>query len=316
MNAAPVGGGPYIGLVNPVAVIDCGTNSIRLLIAKPVGNGLCDVVREMRIVRLGQDTDSTGRLSDAAVTRALHALSEYKEMIEEAGANPVRFVGTSAMRDATNGQAFQEAVTKLLGVRPEVIEGTEEAALSFAGAIGSLNAPSPRLVVDIGGGSTEFVLGEDSVRAAVSIDMGSVRVTERYGNEIDRAASWIDEQLDKAFTVVDVTSLGALVGVAGTVTTLAAFELGAKEYDPDLTHGKLLTWQQWDDAINYMKMEPVEVKAALPFMPKGRADVIGAGALIWERILLAVHERSPDLTGAYVSERDILDGAAGALLGV
>lgn len=297
-----------------VAAIDCGTNSIRLLIAKETPTGLVDLVREMRIVRLGQDVDRTGRLADTAVERTLAAVREYQEIISHHDVERTRFVGTSAMRDAHNGKQFMDSVEAIIGVRPEIIPGEEEAALSFKGAVSSLTAPAPRMIVDIGGGSTEFVYGAEAPEAAISIDMGSVRVTERFGSDFDAAAQWVDDKLDQVEHTIDFARLGALVGVAGTVTTLAAHSLGATRYQPELTHGQFLTWKQWNDAADFMKDQPVEVKAALPFMPPGRADVIGAGALIWQRIINRVDKRLPKLGGAYVSEHDILDGIALALV--
>lgn len=298
-----------------VAAIDCGTNSIRLLIATETPTGLVDVDREMRIVRLGQGVDRTGRLADAAVERTLAAVREYQERISHHDVDRIRFVGTSAMRDANNGKQLMDSVEAIIGVRPEIIPGAEEAALSFRGAVSSLTAPAPRMIVDIGGGSTEFVFGGDTPEAAISIDMGSVRVTERFGSDFGAAAQWIDRKLDVAESTVDFTRLGSLVGVAGTVTTLAAHSLGATGYQPELTHGKFLTWEQWNAAADFMMDQPVEVKAALPFMPQGRADVIGAGALIWQRIIHRVAQRTPELGGAYVSEHDILDGIALSLVG-
>lgn len=313
--------------MNRVAAIDCGTNSIRLLVADatPLPNGrvaLDDLIREMRIVRLGQGVDQTGRLDDAAIERTLDAVAQYRDLIRESGADAVRFVGTSAMRDASNGAPLLEAVHQILGVSPEIIPGTEEAQLSFRGATWSLgdDRSGPTLVVDIGGGSTEFVLGGASVEQSISMNMGSVRVTERFGirpgddRALAAAGAWIDHELDLAEEAVDFAVVGSVVGVAGTVTTLAARALGLQSYDPEATHGAFLDWEQWRDAAAYMIDEPIEVKAALGFMPPGRADVIGAGALIWRCILERVRVRTAEagrpLAGAFVSEHDILDGIA------
>lgn len=350
-----------------VAAIDCGTNSIRLLIAdcearaaadrgasggrKPAEEmTLRDQVREMRIVRLGEGVDHTGRLSQAAIDRTLAALSDYRDLIEKygieedsiakdgvaaegtdgEGARAIRFVATSAMRDASNGVEVLTAIENVLGVAPEIIPGSEEAALSFQGALSSLAAApaAPTLLVDVGGGSTEFVIGTGDgaeadgagVAQSISVDMGSVRVTERFHvkpgdrEATRRAAGWVDEQLDRVEDVIDFGAVGALVGVAGTVTTLAAWALGVDEYDPDRTHGQFLTWDQWDRAARFMIDAPIEEKAQLNFMPPGRADVIGAGALIWERVLHRLRARSVaagrDLGGAFVSEHDVLDGIA------
>ncbi len=317
--------------MNPVAAIDCGTNSIRLLIAEPRNQSagttpLRDLVREMRIVRLGENVDKTGNLSEQAIERTLLAVDEYQQMITELGATKIRFVGTSAMRDAHNGASFMDRVEEKLGVRPEVVAGTEEAALSFAGATTTLEPQpqTPSLLVDIGGGSTELVVGNGAVTAALSVDMGSVRVTERFGitptgeDEIEKAATWISQQLEQASGTINYCQLRSVVGVAGTVTTLAAYALGVKEYSPQTTHGSFLTWDQWEDAISFMIYQPASVKAALPVMPRGREDVIGAGALIWRQLLRKVRHdteaNGEDLRGAYVSEHDVLDGIALSLL--
>ena len=317
-----------------VAAIDCGTNSLRLLIAEQAQPGderssdvpLRDLAREMRIVRLGEGVDSTGRLSDVAVARTLAGVDEYIRMIEDLGAETIRFVGTSAMRDATNGTEFMAAVQERLGVVPEVIPGSEEASLSFQGATATLAGKpvEPVLLVDIGGGSTEFVVGEGTVDRSVSVDMGSVRVMERFGTDffnksgLRDASDWVDSQLDAVSDLVRFGELGSVVGVAGTVTTLAAWVLGVPTYSPELTHGQLITWDSWEEAAEFMITQPTEVKAALPVMPPGREDVIGAGAIVWRQILRRVKAETGvagrPLIGAYVSEHDILDGIALSLL--
>ncbi|MDY4261936.1 MAG: exopolyphosphatase [Schaalia hyovaginalis] len=315
-----------------VAGIDCGTNSIRLLVAdahrREDGSvGLTDLTRQMRIVRLGQGVDRSGRLDPAAIDRTIDAVVEYERMIHRLGATAVRFVATSATRDAENRQEFVDAVRAVLGIEPEVVEGTEEAALSFSGAVSALGAgePVPMLVVDIGGGSTELVLGDSKVRQAISVDMGAVRVTEKFfarcapeqgipAEEEERAAAWIDEQLDNAERVVDLDRVATLVGVAGTVTTLTAQALGLPTYQPEKIHGARLDLAQIDEAVRFMIDQPVAVKAALGFMPDGRQDVIAAGALIWSRIVHRVVERAATrgtrITSACTSEHDILDGIA------
>lgn len=315
-----------------VAGIDCGTNSIRLLVAdahrREDGSlGLTDLTRQMRIVRLGQGVDRSGRLDPAAIGRTIDAVVEYERMIHRLGATAVRFVATSATRDAENRQEFVDAVRAVLGIEPEVVEGTEEAALSFSGAVSALGAgePVPMLVVDIGGGSTELVLGDSKVRQAISVDMGAVRVTEKFfaqcapeqgipAAEEERAAAWIDEQLDNAERVVDLDRVATLVGVAGTVTTLTAQALGLPTYQPEKIHGARLSLAQIDEAVRFMIDQPVAVKAALGFMPDGRQDVIAAGALIWSRIVHRVVERAATrgtrITSACTSEHDILDGIA------
>lgn len=315
-----------------VAGIDCGTNSIRLLVAdahrREDGSiGLTDLTRQMRIVRLGQGVDRSGRLDPAAIDRTIDAVVEYERMIHRLGATAVRFVATSATRDAKNRQEFVDAVRAVLGIEPEVVEGTEEAALSFSGAVSALGSgePVPMLVVDIGGGSTELVLGDSKVRQAISVDMGAVRVTEKFfarcapeqgipAEEEERAAAWIDEQLDNAERVVDLDRVATLVGVAGTVTTLTAQALGLPTYQPEKIHGARLDLAQIDEAVRFMIDQPVAVKAALGFMPDGRQDVIAAGALIWSRIVHRVVERAATrgtrITSACTSEHDILDGIA------
>ncbi|PID98375.1 MAG: exopolyphosphatase [Actinobacteria bacterium] len=322
-----------------VAAIDCGTNSIRLLIAdiqseEPQKEGatattptLVDVTRQMRIVRLGQDVDTTGRLHPDAIKRTLEATREYKAMIDQLGANSIRFVATSASRDAENSQVFTDGIEAILGIQPEIISGEEEARLSFSGALSSLPADSrgPYLVVDIGGGSTEFVLGTHKVDAAVSMNMGSVRVTEKFLAQCDprrgtdpqarsEAIAWIDQQLDIAGQSVDMRSIGTLVGVAGTITTVTAQALHLSTYQPEKIDGANLSSKQHQEAIDFMVNEPIAVKAALGFMPSGREDVIAAGSLIWERIIHRVEKllanEGRNLGKIITSEHDILDGIA------
>ncbi|MDK6830414.1 exopolyphosphatase [Actinomycetaceae bacterium UMB8039B] len=317
--------------MNRVAGIDCGTNSIRLLVADVErdenGVRLTDLTRQMRIVRLGQGVDKTGRFDPAAIDRTIDAVVEYERMISRLGASKVRFVATSASRDASNRDEFIDAVRSILGIEPEVVEGTLEAALSFSGAVSDLGAgvESPMLVVDIGGGSTELVLGDTEVRQAISVDMGAVRVTEKFFADCDpeagiplahqeRAIEWIDEQLDGAQKVVDLERVKTLVGVAGTVTTLTAQALGLATYQPELIHGASLSLDQIDQAVRFMVDQPTKVKAALGFMPEGREDVIAAGALIWSRIVKRVVARATEqgsvIDHVVTSEHDILDGIA------
>lgn len=318
-----------------VAAIDCGTNSIRLLVAdaERAEDGsvrLTDLTRQMRIVRLGQGVDKTGVLDPAAIDRTIDAVVEYERMISRLGASATRFVATSASRDARNREDFVNAVREVLGIEPEVVEGTEEASLSFAGAVSGLGpgAASPMLVVDIGGGSTELVLGDSQVRQAISIDMGAVRVTEKFLADCppdagippadqERAIAWIDEQLDAAEKSVELERARTLVGVAGTVTTLTAQALGLTAYQPELIHGARLSLEATDAAVRFMIDQPIPVKAALGFMPEGREDVIAAGALIWSRIVTRVVERAASrgtrICEIITSEHDILDGIAMSL---
>ena len=320
-----------------VAAIDCGTNSIRLLVADGEAMGehitLNDLTRQMRIVRLGQGVDRTGRLAPEAIERTLAAVREYKRMIDNLGATDIRFVSTSAMRDAENRQEFIEPVKNLLGVYPEVVPGTEEAALSFAGAASSVHAydRGKVLVVDIGGGSTEMVVGTlgKGVDAAYSADMGSVRVTEKFfaGCASDQpipdgvqaqASEWIDARLDEAEEIVDFSSVRGVVGVAGTITTIAAHALGLASYQPEKIDGAFLSHADTDASVRFMLEQPLAVKAALGFMPEGRADVIAGGALIWKRVMdrvtLRCENTNHPIVGAHVSEHDILDGIALSML--
>lgn len=320
-----------------VAAIDCGTNSIRLLVAdaEVAGPGgavrLHDLTRQMRIVRLGQGVDRTGRLDPAAIERTLEATREYKQMIEHLGADSVRFVATSATRDASNRADFVEAVHAVLGVEPEVVPGTEEASLSFRGAVSGVGAHAhrPLLVVDIGGGSTELVVGTDRVEQSVSIDMGSVRVTEKFlagGDPLAgtdpvaeaRAVAWIDEQLEAAGDRVDLSRVGTVIGVAGTVTTVTAQALGLTAYQPERIDGADLDLATVGAAIRFMVDQPVPVKKALGFMPEGREDVIAAGALIWGRVIARTVSlaatRGHTIDHVLTSEHDILDGIALSML--
>lgn len=316
-----------------VAAIDCGTNSIRLLVAEtdPETGHLNDLTRQMRIVRLGQGVDKTGLLDPAAIERTLEATREYREMIGRLGADRLRFVATSASRDAANRQIFVDGVRDLLGIEPEVIPGSEEAALSFAGAGRSVpvEAARPMLVVDIGGGSSELVLGDSTVEQSISINMGSVRVTEKFLAHCDpatgidaasreAACAWIDAQLDEAEASINLRRVGTLVGVAGTVTTVTAQALGLEMYQPERIDGAALSVEEHQTAIDFMVEQPVAVKAALGFMPAGREDVIAAGALIWERIIRRVATRvaedGRELGMIVTSEHDILDGIALSLL--
>lgn len=293
-----------------VAAIDCGTNALRLLIADVDGNGtLTDVVRLMRTVRLGEGVDRTGQFSSAALERTFAVCKEYAQLIHEHGVERSRFVATSASRDVSNRAQFVEGVTARMGISPEVIAGTEEAGLSYEGATRSLsNLIEPALVVDIGGGSTEFVLGEQSV----SVNVGCVRMTERHLHsdppndaEIALVRADLAEALHRAAASVGLRSAGTLVGVAGTVTTVAARALGLDSYDPAVLHGAVIEREPLERAIaDLVAMSRME-RAALPYMHPGRVDVIGGGALALGAVVEAVG--LPRIT---VSECDILDGIA------
>ncbi|TJY72438.1 Ppx/GppA family phosphatase [Arthrobacter sp. CAU 1506] len=304
-----------------VGAIDCGTNSIRLLIADVQDSGLSDVVREMKIVRLGQGVDATGALAPEALDRTFAAAEEYAEQLRSLGVESLRFVATSATRDAVNRQVFVDGIRDRLGVEPEVISGREEAELSFAGA-SSVLAPAPGekvLVVDLGGGSTEFVLGTaDGVVAALSTDMGCVRFTERHlrsdpptAAEIAEAVADAEQHLARVLDEVPLAEVDRLVGVAGSVTTITAHALQLDRYRSEEIHGARLEGDRLDAACTSLLEMTRQQRAALPYMHPGRVDVIGAGALIWRTVsrrLTALTAGRVD--GATASEHDILDGIA------
>ncbi|WP_042403658.1 Ppx/GppA phosphatase family protein [Streptacidiphilus carbonis] len=300
-----------------VAAIDCGTNSIRLLVADldPDTGELHDLDRRMTIVRLGQGVDRTGRLAPEALERTFTACREYAAVIAEHGAQRVRFVATSASRDAENRDEFTAGVHAILGVDPEVISGDEEAELSFTGATRELNAPGsgmvpPYLVFDLGGGSTEFVLGSDRVEAARSVDIGCVRMTERHGSDTLAMRADIKAALDLVAGTVPLTSAATLVGLAGTVTTVAGIALGLPAYDSAAIHHSRIPLAKVREVTGMLLSATAEERAAIPVMHPGRVDVIGAGALV----LLAVMERC-GASELVVSEHDILDGIAWSVAG-
>jgi exopolyphosphatase/guanosine-5'-triphosphate,3'-diphosphate pyrophosphatase len=307
-----------------VAAIDCGTNSIRLLIADldPSAGTLVDVDRRMEVVRLGQGVDRTGEIAPEAMARTLEATARYAALSTAAGVTAVRFVATSASRDARNAAEFVHGVQAILGVVPEVVAGSEEAALSFAGATGGLAAGGgPYLVVDLGGGSTEVVLGESgSVEAALSVDIGCVRLTERHlrsdpptADEVAAALHDVDAALDRVAEQVPLALPRTLVGVAGTVTTITAHALGLEKYDSEAIHGTSLPVAQVLAACDELIAMPRAERAALGFMHPGRVDVIGAGALIWRRVIERVAALAP-VTEVVTSEHDILDGIAWSMV--
>ncbi|WP_433876355.1 exopolyphosphatase [Sinomonas atrocyanea] len=319
-----------------VAGIDCGTNSIRLLVADAGADGpaahdggaaaerpprLADVHREMRIVRLGQGVDATGELAPEALERTFAVADDYAATIRSLGAERIRFVATSATRDARNRGVFVDGIRARLGVEPEVVSGDEEAALSFAGAASVLALESgvPVLVVDLGGGSTEFVLGDaQGVRAARSVDIGCVRLTERHlrsdpptPEQIAAAEADVDAGIEQALATVPLAEARAVIGVAGSVTTLTAHALQLPSYLPERIHGTELPAAQIAAACtSLLEMSHAE-RAALPYMHPGRVDVIGAGALVWRRILARMGELTDGrIATAVTSEHDILDGIA------
>jgi exopolyphosphatase/guanosine-5'-triphosphate,3'-diphosphate pyrophosphatase len=307
-------------VIGRVAAIDCGTNSIRLLIADGSASPLVDVVREMRIVRLGEGVDRTGVLSAAALERTRSALIEYADLIAEHGAEAVRMVATSATRDAANRDEFSTMVLSVLGIAPEVITGTDEAALSFLGAASAVPDPvQPLLVADIGGGSTELVMGEAPDRLqSYSMDVGCVRMTERHlhddpptAPQIAAARADVRAALAQARSSVAFTEAAMFVGVAGTVTTMSAIALGLTTYDAEAIHGSRMSAATVDAvAVRLLAMTHAE-RAALPVMHPGRVDVIGGGALVLQELMHAI-----GCAEVVVSEHDILDGIALSLLPV
>ena len=295
-----------------VAAIDCGTNSIRLLIADVTGDGLTDVARRMEIVRLGEGVDRTGRLSESALARTRKALLDYAAQIAELGIGPVRMCATSASRDASNAADFRDMVRGVLGVEPEVITGEEEARLSFTGAVAGLRAEPPYLIVDIGGGSTEFVTGSAGVDQAISMDIGCVRMTERHLHgdpptvaQIEAATRDVTEAVDAALAAVPGREARTLVGLAGSVTTVAALALGLSEYDASRIHHARVSREAAAKVTADLLGMTVQQRRRLPVMHPGRADVIGGGALILHTIL----SRSGH-ADVVASEHDILDGIA------
>jgi exopolyphosphatase/guanosine-5'-triphosphate,3'-diphosphate pyrophosphatase len=309
--------------VTRVAAVDCGTNSIRLLVADidPATRTLTDVVRRMEVVRLGYGVDRTGTIDPEAMRRTLAMATEYADQCRELGAARVRFVATSASRDASNADEFVAGVRDAFsdyGIAPEVITGDAEAELSFAGATGDLRAhgiPGPYLVVDLGGGSTEFVRGEDAVESARSVDIGCVRLTERHlhsdppgHRELAGAVRDINAAIDEAAEMVDLSGIASLVGLAGSVTTITAHALRLAEYDPQVIHltelGPDQVLKACEDLIHMTRAE----RAALGFMHPGRVDVIGAGALVWHEIVRRMVRHGVERV--VTSEHDILDGIA------
>lgn len=300
-----------------VAAIDCGTNSIRLLIADVQDAVLTEVVRTMVIVRLGEGVDRTGEFSEAALTRTFAALDSFAELIEQHRPDRIRFVATSASRDVSNRNIFVAGVKERIGIEPDVISGDEEAALSFLGATGdfafaSTPPPAPYLVVDIGGGSTEFVLGETEPTAALSTNVGCVRMTERHlvtdpptAQEIVSATSDIDAAIAEAGLVVPFAQAKTLIGLAGSVTTVAALALNLSEYDPKAIHGAVLSADQVHAVTTELLHMTRADRSALAPMHEGRVDVIGGGALVLDRIM-----QVNDIREVVVSETDILDGIA------
>ncbi|MFJ6195223.1 exopolyphosphatase [Micromonospora sp. NPDC092111] len=308
-----------------MAAIDCGTNSIRLLVADlpdPAAGPeapLVDLARRMEIVRLGQGVDRTGRLAPEAIERTRVALAGYAAEIEKLGAERVRMCATSASRDASNAGDFRAMVEQTLGVAPEVVTGDEEARLSFTGAVRGLStdAEPPYLVVDIGGGSTEFVVGtrEGGVRAAISVDIGCVRMTERHLHgdpptpaEVAAAQADIAAAVDRALAAVPGREAATLIGLAGSVTTVVAIAQGLQAYDPERIHHARVPYDRVAEVTADLLARTSAQRLEIPVMHPGRADVIGAGALV----LRVIMERA-GMPSVIASEHDILDGIAWTL---
>ena len=300
-----------------VAAIDCGTNSIRLLIADIDGNNFREITRQMEVVRLGQGVDKTGAFHPDAIARTLAAVDLYAAEIAKRGVEKIRFCATSATRDATNRALFIDGVKERLGIEPEVIAGEVEAALSFQGATKDFDkSQGPFLVIDIGGGSTEFVFGTDSVEAARSMNIGCVRMSERHftgdqpdPGQIASAIEDIDEAIRQAAKSVPITDAKTVIMVAGTATTVAAAAIDLPAYDRYAIHLSRISAERTHQISTELLRETREQRAAHGYMHPGRVDVIGAGSLVLDRIMLA--------TGAaefVASESDILDGMAWSLV--
>lgn len=315
-----------------VAGIDCGTNSIRLKVARVYEDGTMEdiVPRVLRVVRLGQDVDKTHRFAPDALERTYAAVREFADILKDHPVQALRFVATSATRDASNREEFEDAVEALLGVRPEVIPGTEEAALSFLAATSNLegsHAEAPYIVVDLGGGSTELVLGGDGVsspatevRQAFSMDVGSVRMTERHlhhdpptEEEIGEACRDVDAHIDEALRHVDAGEAHTIIGVSGSVTTMTALAMGLREYDHGKVDGVRMPFERAfavDDRFLHMTREE---RRSYKTIHPGRIDVVGGGAVVLSRVLdrlgqAAYEDHGQQLDSYIASEHGLLDG--------
>ncbi len=298
-----------------VAAIDCGTNSTRLLVADGSGRTL---ERLMQITRLGQGVDATGRLAEAAIERTVSALERYRAVMDTHGVEAVRMTATSAARDAANRDELFDAAAAVIGSRPELLSGLDEGRLSFRGATAELDpADGPFLVVDIGGGSTEFSVGTTTCEGAVSVDIGCVRITEKFLHsdpptavELSQALSVVRDYLDDvAREVPAATEAVRLVGLAGTVTTVAAVELGLATYDRERIHHFKLTREAAEDVFRTLATEKRADRVHNPGLEPGRADVIVGGTAILVAIM-----RYFEHSSCLVSESDILDGLVMSLL--
>lgn len=311
-----------------VAAVDCGTNSIRLLICEIVGGRIREIHRTMEIVRLGKGVDATGELDQAALERTRTALTRFVEIMEFEEVVDVRMVATSATRDASNREDFFSMTAELLGrIRPgaiaEVISGEEEAVLSFRGAVVDLDPDEgPFCVIDLGGGSTEFIVGEadGTILGSHSAQLGCVRITERImrsdpptDTEIEIAEDYIAEQLSRVELIVPITKARTFVGCAGTFTTLSALAQGLESYDAAAIHGSELRFDALKVLAREVVAEPATQRAQHPVIHKGRADVLGGGATIVRGIVEMI-ERNTGVECFTISEKDILDGIIAGLL--
>jgi exopolyphosphatase/guanosine-5'-triphosphate,3'-diphosphate pyrophosphatase len=300
-----------------VGAIDIGTNSVRLLVADVDGDGATAALepldRRMRITRLGQGVDESRRLNPEAISRTLDALREYRGALDEFGVERTRATATSAARDASNRDDFFGPAADVLHFEPELLPGTEEARLSFLGATAGLDEPGPYVTVDIGGGSTEFVVGTHEPEGLISVDTGSVRITEQYlhsdppePEELSEAVSVVRAHLaDVEQEIPTVREARTLIGLAGTITTVAAIELGLAEYDRDRIHHYRLDRAAAEDVFRTLATEPAEQRRHNPGLDPGRVDVIVGGTLV-----LVTTMRTFDFNEMLVSEADILDGLA------
>ena len=303
-----------------VAGIDCGTNSIRLLIATvEPGQPLRDLERTMTVVRLGQGVDKTGMFAHDALERTFDAAERYADLCRQHEVETIKFVATSATRDAGNRDLFVSGIEERLGVTPEVISGQREAQLSFYGAASVIDSPEPVAVVDLGGGSTEIVLGSvtDGVIGSHSMNVGCVRMHERHlvsdpptEDEVAAARSDVRAALDEAASVVDLSRATRLVGLAGTVTTVTARALGLTHYDPARIDGATLSVDRVLAACEWLMTATREERSAEGYMHPGRVDVIPAGALVWSEVIRRCAAEMVSLDSVTTSEHDILDGIA------
>jgi exopolyphosphatase / guanosine-5'-triphosphate,3'-diphosphate pyrophosphatase len=303
--------------MNAIASVDLGTNSTRVLVGRPTGAGLEVLDRRTTITRLGQGVGASGRLAPEAVERTLDCLRGYREILDRHGVERVRVAATSASRDAANRDEFFGAVEALIGTRPELLSGDEEGRLSFRGATGELDpASGPFLVVDIGGGSTEFIVGTDRVEGVMSVDIGCVRLTEKFlhhdppqPEELSACISLTDAYLDDVVREIPAAEARTLVGLAGTVTTVAAVEIGLETYDRDRIHHFHLTREAAEDVFRTLATESRADRVHNPGLEEARADVIVGGCCV----LVALFRRL-GFDEMIVSEADILDGLALSLL--